>query len=797
MANISVLEGCLESHHKVLCALPYKDHPDNFAALIRASAPVPEYALVLKEGSSIVAVDPSQSLLSVVDDDRNDFSLKISVSNREILLYASHTSASTFRKSLNKAITSPSSLLFNQLNSLLSSTSTAPTSSKELRSLWIRRSLRDRIHEFSSPHPVSIHLTTFNVASMTPPPPSALVNLIPSSSPHLICFGLQEVDMTASTLLMAEKTSIAEPWITTFTEAVGSGYRLVMWKQLVGLLTILFVRDDVSVSDVRAYTIGTGLMGKMGNKGAVITTLKVFDSDLAIINSHLAAHTEKVLRRIQDAKDVVSKFEHLLTGNQFFYLDESQLIPPSNLFEFDYVFWIGDLNFRIELDYQSVVSLVDERNISELLKKDQFIQRARGRDSVFFSFKEPEIKFPPTYKVVPGTTKYIPYNPQKPRPPAWCDRCLYYCRSGGQIKSINYDRDDVLLSDHLPVSNLLEFSARSIIPEKRNLILNEVKKDLDRLTNSFIPSVELSITEFELEGLRYGSKVPILTFSIKNSSPVIVFWSFLKDSLPPYIHCSSLSGIIAPDQSDNLTLTLPIADTNFFHYCRRRSRKFQLKTVLVIRIRGGGDVFLPFSAIFEPSYFGCDLAYQIDTSSGDKISKPLWTLCDLIFSRGKSFMSKVLEFDFSTTDMTNFLEIQSIIDQDKRSIKVNSDLDSPGLLLFSLLHYLRSLPVSLIPFSMISDCCTVDSLNEARSVVSKLVYPYYNSVIYLLSFLNELIKHVTKPQLLLTLFAPVLMTVQVANRVEFSDCYTLEVADYDDPRVKFLGHLLLPYSFLT
>ncbi len=84
-------------------------------------------------------------------------------------------------------------------------------------------------------------------------------------------------------------------------------FRLVESRELVGLLTCIFVREDLvdHLSHVAAYTISTGLGGVYGNKGAIICRFGLFDSSLCFITSHLPAHQDKVGKRNVDAFTII------------------------------------------------------------------------------------------------------------------------------------------------------------------------------------------------------------------------------------------------------------------------------------------------------------------------------------------------------------------------------------------------------------------------------------------------------------------------------------------------------------
>lgn len=65
-----------------------------------------------------------------------------------------------------------------------------------------------------------------------------------------------------------------------------------------------------------------------------------------------------------------------------------------------YVFWIGDLNFRLDgedLTATDVEALVKKKKLGELLEKDQLKLVMRGGQA-FAELNENNITFPPTYK---------------------------------------------------------------------------------------------------------------------------------------------------------------------------------------------------------------------------------------------------------------------------------------------------------------------------------------------------------------------------------------------------------------
>ena len=111
------------------------------------------------------------------------------------------------------------------------------------------------------------------------------------------------------------------------------------------------------------------------------------------------------------------------------------------------IFWLGDLNYRVDLERNDIVKKIEEQDWNGLLVHDQLtVERAQGR--VFEGFDEIPIYFAPTYKYDPGTNNLD--SSEKNRCPSWCDRILY---RGENITPLLYRaHGDCLISDHKPVS---------------------------------------------------------------------------------------------------------------------------------------------------------------------------------------------------------------------------------------------------------------------------------------------------------------------------------------------------------
>ncbi|KAL3882206.1 hypothetical protein ACJMK2_028574 [Sinanodonta woodiana] len=261
--------------------------------------------------------------------------------------------------------------------------------------------LDKRETEFTRATAFRVFCGTWNVNGQSPP--LAVESLrkwlaADKDPPDIYAIGFQELDLSSQALIFTESVK-EEEWQRAVQPCLHpkARYRKVKSIRLVGVLLIVFIKtehvDDVSLIDTDS--VPTGILGLMGNKGGVGIRFTLQNTSLCFINSHLAAHQEEIERRNQDYKDIESKMRF------------KQFYPPLTIADHDVIFWIGDLNYRVDMDINAVHTFIKEEQYKPLLNKDQLLkQLGKEHKDVFRGFKEGPVTFPPTYKFDPNTDMY-------------------------------------------------------------------------------------------------------------------------------------------------------------------------------------------------------------------------------------------------------------------------------------------------------------------------------------------------------------------------------------------------------
>ncbi|XP_030508293.2 type IV inositol polyphosphate 5-phosphatase 9 [Cannabis sativa] len=327
-------------------------------------------------------------------------------------------------------------------------------------------------------HKYKFFTSTWNVGGVEPHEDLNLEDWIDPSC-DIYVFGFQEiVPLKASNVLgYSESSRIARKWNNLIRQALNKkinnnkfyynnnkgikesssfeeikSFQCIISKEMVGILVSVWVRTTLRpfIKHQSVSCVGCGIMGCLGNKGAVSVRFQIHETSLCIVCSHLASGG-----RQGDEKYRNSNVSEVLSRTTF---PRGPLLDlPQKILDHDRVIWLGDLNYRISLPEAKTRLLVDKGNWSALLENDQ-LRRELMDGQVFEGWQEGAIRFAPTYKYCLNSDLYFGVvngtKGEKKRAPAWCDRIIWY---GEGLKQDIYSRGESKLSDHKPVKAI--FSA--------------------------------------------------------------------------------------------------------------------------------------------------------------------------------------------------------------------------------------------------------------------------------------------------------------------------------------------------
>ncbi|KAI9103073.1 SacI homology domain-containing protein [Phlyctochytrium arcticum] len=327
----------------------------------------------------------------------------------------------------------------------------------------VRREMRSRLAEYSSPSKISMFLGTWNVNGKMTRGESldTWLNSNCIQFPHIYAIGIQElIELTPGQYISADTNKLRLEWEAALMRAVnttaGTSYVLLRSIHLVALGIFVFVRADsvAMIRHVESSVKKTGLGGMAANKGGIGISFSANDTSIALVTAHLAAGQAAVEERNRD----------------YWTIHDGLRFRGRRLSDYDMVFWFGDFNYRVNLPNEEIRARVKRGEIDHLYVNDQLSeQRANGL--AFEGFQEGPITFDPTYKYDNGTHMYD--TSEKARSPAWTDRILY---AGRRIDLKEYGRGEMLISDHRPVRAVFELDTVIIDREKKDALRREVYK---------------------------------------------------------------------------------------------------------------------------------------------------------------------------------------------------------------------------------------------------------------------------------------------------------------------------------
>ena len=551
-------------------------------------------------------------------------------------------------------------------------------------------------------------------------------------------------------------------------------YRKARLVRLVGMMLIVFVKKQhvPFIKDIQAETVGTGLMGKLGNKGGVAVRLDFHNTSICFVNSHLAAHVSEFDRRNQDYQDICTRM----------IFQQSKKI-----FNHDMVYWMGDLNYRItEFDHNEVKEIISEGKLAELLKADQLSQQRLQR-RVFVGFVEGQVTFLPTYKFDPGTDTWD--TSEKSRAPAWTDRVLW---KGDHIEQTAYRSHwELKISDHKPVSALFKSGMKVVDEKKYRKIYEDVMKELDKMENEFLPQVTVEPLEITFDPVKF-MEAQTLNLVVANTGQVPAQFEFIKKLddqaiCKPWLQVEPSKGFVMPGDKFDINVMVKVDKKPAGALTSGQDRIYE---ILVLHLVGGKDIFITVGGDYQRSSFGasidalvkmtvpiCELstaailslegttskksfdepdeAKKIAVDDPYPVPKELWFICDLITSLGlhqeNLFLRPGLQSEMRA--------LRDWLDTGLPVTKPNVSIHSAAE---TLMLFIESLREPVIPYSKYSQCIEYSgNYLQCRQLVSQLSLHHREVFNYVCEFLREVLRfsvqNHTDPKILATLFASIML----------------------------------------
>lgn len=308
-----------------------------------------------------------------------------------------------------------------------------------------------------TPAPWKISLTTFNCAKAFPFDQRGLVsgiikNLLPKDiNDEIYVIGLQEFvaiwQGSFPTIMEQLLKSLADQIVEYLNSQATGKYNLVGFSNTGAIALLVFVSESLTNAQVMSSNYRCGYFwSNLKGAAAICCTLEKSGAKpetFTFICNHLTANRGEAYTK-QRIKDYAAI---LATCTEEFRL---------SAFKEGHVFFMGDLNFRLEGLESLHTDYTSPEVISDLTQHRDELTICKNKGLIFREFEEADIRFPPTYKYFADQPNQL--NPG--RMPAWCDRILFRKYPGSNYNIYSYNSvertPELQFSDHKPVRLIIE-----------------------------------------------------------------------------------------------------------------------------------------------------------------------------------------------------------------------------------------------------------------------------------------------------------------------------------------------------
>ncbi|XP_009884834.1 PREDICTED: phosphatidylinositol 3,4,5-trisphosphate 5-phosphatase 1 [Charadrius vociferus] len=331
--------------------------------------------------------------------------------------------------------------------------------------------MKNKHSEQPEPDMITVFIGTWNMGAA--PPPKKITSWFLSKGqgktrddtadyiPHdIYVIGTQEDPQGEKEWLETLRQSLQE--ITSISFKVIAIHTL--WN--IRIVVLAKPEHENRISHICTDNVKTGIANTLGNKGAVGVSFMFNGTSFGFVNSHLTSGSEKKHRRNQNYTNIL----------RFLTLGDKKLSPFNITHRFTHLFWLGDLNYRVEqppTEAENIIQKIRQQQYPELLAFDQLLIERKDQ-KVFLQFEEEEITFAPTYRFERGTREKYAYTKQKATGmkynlPSWCDRVLWKSYPMVHVVCQSYGcTTDIMTSDHSPVFATFEVGVTSQFVSKND-----------------------------------------------------------------------------------------------------------------------------------------------------------------------------------------------------------------------------------------------------------------------------------------------------------------------------------------